>query len=251
MTLQFLITPIQKCLVGLFSVFMLLSMSISADAAEFGIFKEFSIYTADKNGFKDKVLLLFHGLNSAHPNNGFRRIEKAFSDHYSVVGFNYDYFDINANRRELDDLWHRYLKGHDVTVLGTSLGGFWANYFANEYGIGKMVLVNPVTRPLSDLTQFIGSQYSERRQKHFDVTARDIERYGTVPDKVNSATHSLVLLTADDPVIDYRNAFSKFVNNPNSKVIIVGKGGHSPSLSDPLYASILRVFLETSYEWKK
>jgi len=214
-------------------------------AAEFGIFREYSIYTKDKNGFKDNVLLLFHGLKSAHPNGAFRRLEKQFSDTYSVVGFNYDYFDVASNKRELAQLWEKYLKGHKITVLGTSLGGFWANYFAGEYDIPKMVLVNPVTKPVTDLIQFIGPQYSENRQKRFTVTAEDVARYATVQIKTSPVTRSMVFLMEDDPIIDYRHAYQLFKNNEKSEVLLFRKGGHSIPLSDPRYLSVLKVFMET------
>lgn len=226
---------------------LILWFSPVSQAAEFGIYDEYSIYTADKNGFKNKILLLFHGLKSAHPNGSFRRMEKAFSEEYSVVGFNYDYFDIDGNKRELKELWEKYMKGHEVAVLGTSLGGFWADYFANEYDIPKMVLVNPVTKPLTDLKQFIGPQYSERRQKHFDVTAEDVARYGQVHIKNSPATQSMIFLSEDDLVIDYSNAYAKFKKNKRSEVIVFRKGGHSVPLSDPKYLTVLRLFLNTDY----
>ncbi len=238
----------KKQLIPLFFLsLMIIWTSPVVRAAEFGIFDEYSIYTADKDGFKAKILLLFHGLKSAHPNGTFRRMEKAFSKDYSVVGFNYDYFDIDGNKRELNELWEKYMKGHEVTVLGTSLGGFWADYFANEYDIPKMVLVNPVIKPLTDLKQFIGPQYSERRQKHFDVTAEDVARYGQVHIKSSPVTQSMVFLSEDDPVIDYSNALHKFQKNKRSEVFVFKKGGHSVPLSDPRYLTVLRLFLETDY----
>lgn len=238
----------QKSGITIFFGLLLILLPIERTrAAEFGIFGEYSIYTADKQGFKDKILLLFHGLGSAHPNNTFRRMEKAFSGNYSVVGFNYDYMDVDKNILEFQDLWDRYLKGQEVIVLGTSLGGFWADYFANKYDIPKMVLVNPVTDPRSDLSQFIGTRYSERRQKYFDVTVSHIDAYDRIIKSTSTITRSLIILTEDDPVIDYRRALRKYGANINSEVIVHRKGGHSLPLSDPLYLSVLKVFFDTNY----
>ncbi|MEH6524439.1 MAG: YqiA/YcfP family alpha/beta fold hydrolase [Sneathiella sp.] len=236
--------------VGKLQILLLLILFVCnpfADAAaiEFGMFKENTIFSKDTDGFKDKVLLLFHGLRSAHPNSTFRRLEKALSDEYSVVGVNYDYLDVERNKRELDDLWTRYLAGHEVFVLGTSLGGFWADYFANKYGLEKMVLVNPVTSPVHDLTQFVGEQYSERRQKHFVVTPEHIEDYAALPLPTHPNTKSLVILTRDDPVINFRQALEKYLKNENSQLVIFGTGGHSLPLSDPKYLSALKAFFES------
>ncbi|USG61946.1 hypothetical protein NBZ79_03030 [Sneathiella marina] len=218
-----------------------------ADAAaiEFGMFKENTIFSKDTDGFKDKVLLLFHGLRSAHPNGTFRRLNKALSDEYSVVGVNYNYMDVERNKREFDDLWTRYLAGHEVFVFGASLGGFWADYFANKYGVEKMVLVNPVTSPILDLTQFIGEQYSERRQQQFVVALEHIEDYAALRLPAHPNTKSLVILTRDDPVINFRQAMEKYLKNENSQLVIFGTGGHSLQLSDPIYLSVMKAFLES------
>jgi uncharacterized protein len=215
-----------------------------AKAIEFGMFKENTIFARDTDGFKEKVLLLFHGLGSAHPNNTYKRLDKEFSAEYSVVGVNYDYLDVEGNIRELEDLWTRYLLGHQVFVLGTSLGGFWADYFANTYGIEKMVLVNPVTDPLLDLTQFIGERFSERRQQKFIVTSKHIDTYAAVRVSANPKTQSLIILTRDDPVINFRQAMDKYLQNANSQLVIFGTGGHSLPLSDPAYLTLLRAFLK-------
>jgi uncharacterized protein len=224
---------------------MLCSLVISqaAQASEFGIFKPHTIYTADKNGFKDKVIILFHGLGSAHPNGTFRRLEKELSGDYSVVGVNYDYMDIDRNIVELKDLWQRYLVGHDVYVLGTSLGGFWADYFANTYDVKRQVLVNPVTRPEVDLKQFLGVRFSEQRRLEYKITEADLLAYSKIKIPINKDIESLVILTKDDPVIDYRAALKKYSNLGNSQLIIRKSGGHSLPLSDPLYLEVLKLFL--------
>lgn len=215
-----------------------------ARAIEFGMFKENTIFSRDTDGFKEKVLLLFHGLGSAHPNKTFKRLEKEMSSEYSVVGVNYDYLDVEGNKRELEDLWTRYLAGHQVFVLGTSLGGFWADYFANTYGVEKMALVNSVTAPILDLTQFIGERFSERRQQKYIVTSKHIEIYAAMDVPANPNTQSLVILTRDDPIINFRQAMEKYLKNKNSQLVIFGTGGHSLPLSDPAYLTLLQAFLK-------
>ncbi|MEM7173444.1 MAG: YqiA/YcfP family alpha/beta fold hydrolase, partial [Pseudomonadota bacterium] len=143
-------------------------------AMELGSYREFTLHHGDEGSLKHDVILVFHGFASAMPNGTYKKLRKIFGDRYSVVGVNYDYLDVKANMTELDVLWHDFLSDRSVTVIGTSLGGFWADYFANRHGIEKVVLVNPAVDPVADLAQFQGAQFSEKRQKHFHVSQEDI-----------------------------------------------------------------------------
>ena len=78
-------------------------------AVELGGFFAYTLYNQSDEPaeeFKDDILLLFHGFRSAMPNHDYRVLHEAFKDSHSVVGFNYDYVDVNTNLRELDDLYN-------------------------------------------------------------------------------------------------------------------------------------------------
>ena len=213
-------------------------------AMEYGSFREFTLHNSDKGPLKKDVILVFHGFGSAMPNGTYKALYKAFGEPFSVVGVNYDYLDVQADLTEFEDLWQDFLKGHKVTAVGTSLGGFWANYFANRYELEKVVLVNPAVDPTQDLVQFQGAQFSEKRQKDFHVTQAQIQAYGQVPKFKSPNTQRLVILTRDDPIIDFRNALEKYGPDPNSSLLIFDEGGHSPSVGDDRIITVIRAFIE-------
>lgn len=236
-----IVKPFILSLAGILLIALNLS---SANAMEFGMFKEHTFYTWDKEGFKDRIVLVFHGLGSAQPNGRFKRLQAALNDQFSIVGVNYDYTDIDKNISELDKLWKNRLIGHKVYVVGTSLGGFWADYFANKYGADKLVVVNPVTLPKSDLAQFLGERYSDKRQKYYTITPEDLDAYGELSIEPHPRTESLVVLARDDKIINYVHALKKYLSNDNSIVIAHGKGGHSLPFTDPIYFELLKAFLD-------
>ena len=110
-----------------------------AEDVIFGAYDEFTVYHHEEGPLKDNILFLFHGFGSAMPNGAYYAFHDTFAAKYSVVGFNYDYFDLDANDRAMERVWEEVLKGRNVTFGGTSLGGFWANFYAEKYGIPRLI----------------------------------------------------------------------------------------------------------------
>mgnify|MGYP000182757656 CR=1 FL=1 len=66
-------------------------------------------------------------------------------------------------------------------LIGSSLGGFYANYLVEQYGV-RAVLVNPAVRPYELLSDYIGEQKSYHNDQVVNVKAcfmnelKDIEK---------------------------------------------------------------------------
>ncbi|MEM7464516.1 MAG: YqiA/YcfP family alpha/beta fold hydrolase [Pseudomonadota bacterium] len=218
-------------------------MNRKALALEFGQFEEFTLHNAGEENLKDDVILIFHGFKSAMPNSAYKRIYKAFKDDYSIVGFNYDYFDIEANDAAFEQAWSKVLEGKNVIAAGTSLGGFWANYFTGKFGIEKLLIINPVVDPVSQLQQFIGRHYVEKRKEDMVVTAEDIENYRDLEVPTSDGTRRLVILTRDDKILDFQLAFDEYSNSESNKVVVFDQGGHTLKLDEPRFMSIIKNFI--------
>lgn len=216
-------------------------------AVEYGRDQEFTLYSARGETaaeFKTNVILVLHGFGSAMPNRTYKILNKAFGETHTVVGFNYDYVDVAADQAELQELYDRFLKGRNLIVLGTSLGGFWANYFANRVGARGAILINPVVDPQELMRVMKGENYSERRQKTFQVGEDAVAAYGTVRPVENPQTDMLVLLTADDELLSYEDAVRVFSAIGRASIEIFERGGHSPSIDRPDIMSAIRRFVE-------
>lgn len=93
-----------------------------------------------------------------------------------------------------------------LLLVGSSLGGFWAQYLAPPLGAG-MVLINPALRPDESLLRFCGPQRNEVTNERYELTpeqVRAMARYRLA--RCNPHVPTLVLLDAADEVIDYRIA---------------------------------------------
>lgn len=111
-------------------------------------------------------------------------------------------------------------------ILGTSLGGFWANYFSQKYNIGA-VLVNPVVKPSISLKKF-GYPHASEYIKFEKQTSETI------------ISPRAVLLAKNDEVIDYREAYDYY--SPNCAVEVNPAGDHR--MNDPISLDWMRTNLE-------
>lgn len=96
--------------------------------------------------------------------------------------------------------------------MGSSLGGFWANWLANCH-TAPCILLNPCCRP-SRLT----AQIPQAHQYTADFAALE-------NNTANNTLPRLVLLAQDDTVLDYRQAI---IDLPaTAEPIIFATGGHT------------------------
>jgi predicted esterase YcpF (UPF0227 family) len=112
---------------------------------------------------KPKTIILLHGFNSA-PGKKAEEItafleEQNLLDEYELIAPQLSYVPQKAIR-EVNRLINQYKSGR-VYVIGTSLGGFYANYFrAKFYDEEKVVVhaINPSWNPSSSLLRALNQE---------------------------------------------------------------------------------------------
>ena len=93
-----------------------------------------------------------------------------------------------------------------LMLIGSSLGGFWAQRLAPEFG-ARIVLINPSTRPDETLARHTGRYRNAVSGEETVLTAEDVRALKAHRvEPCNPTVPTLVLLDADDEVLDYRRA---------------------------------------------
>ena len=129
------------------------------------------------------------------------------------------------------------LKHEEIDVLvGSSLGGFYATYFAEKYAM-KAVLLNPSTQPWSTLSPYVGWQKRFCDQEVFEFKSVYIAQLKTLEAEVKKGTY-LVLLQTGDEVLDYTKAQSLY----NKHKVIVEHGGNHRFENIDEYMSMIAKF---------
>ena len=112
----------------------------------------------------------------------------------------------------------------DKLFIGSSLGGFYATYFAEKLG-SKAVLINPASNPYLGMEMYLGKNINYSTNEEFYLTKKDLEilKLNNVL-KVNSPANYLVLIETGDDVIPFKYTLD-FYSGCNFR--IVNGGSHS------------------------
>ena len=124
----------------------------------------------------------------------------------------------------LEQLIESYqVKGERVSLMGSSLGGFYSIYLSQKYNL-KAVLINPSIFPYdtlslvpSPMTNFYDGSSFERKEEHHQV----LRKYEV--SEVNAENFMLLLQTGDES-LNYRHAAQKF---KDASLDIEEGGNHS------------------------
>jgi hypothetical protein len=111
-----------------------------------------------------------------------------------------------------------------LMLIGSSLGGFWAQRLAPEFD-ACMVLINPSMRPDETLARHTGRHRNEATGGDTVLTAQDVlalKAHRIEP--CNPKVPTLLLLDADDEVLDYRLAEAAL--RGCGKTIVYPDGSH-------------------------
>jgi predicted esterase YcpF (UPF0227 family) len=111
----------------------------------------------------------------------------------------------------------------EVCLVGSSLGGFYATYFAETHG-AKAVLINPAIEPHIGLRAYLGPQKNLHTEEPYELTEahlKDWERL-FVP-RITPSRYLLLVETADE-VLDYRQAVRRYAG---CEQVVVRGGDHS------------------------
>ncbi len=105
-------------------------------------------------------------------------------------------------------------------LIGSSLGGFYATYFAEKYRM-KAVLINPSTQPWQTLAAYVGWQKRYCDEEVFEFKSIYLEQLKLLQVSVQNGDY-LLLLQSKDEVLDYSKAQSLY----NAHKVIVEYGGN-------------------------
>lgn len=119
----------------------------------------------------------------------------------------------------LKQLIEQMIDHSQVTLIGSSLGGYYATYLSEHYGL-KAVLINPSTEPYHTLKSVSGFNYYD--ESRFEWNAQHVESLKAYEVDTITPQQYLVLLQMGDELLDYRLAQRKY----EEATIIVDEGGN-------------------------
>jgi hypothetical protein len=135
-----------------------------------------------------------------------------------------------------EDLLGKVGAGRTATLVGSSLGGYYATHLAEKHGL-KAVRVNPAVVAAIELERYLGPQAWLYSGERFEFTRRHIEelRALEVPHLADPARYWL-LAEEGDATLDYRQAVARYAG---AKQTVLPGGDHSFTRWDDYLDDIL------------
>jgi len=170
------------------------------------------------------MLIYLHGFNSSpgsHKAQVLKRamMDRGLSDRYSCPALpHHPERAVAAIEAEIA----RYPQTA-ITLVGSSLGGFYATYLAEHHDL-RAVLINPAVYPHRGLRAFLGVQRNLHTQEQYELTDGHLRQLETLYRPSIDAQRYLLLVETLDEVLDYREAVAKY---QGSRQIVVAGGDHS------------------------
>lgn len=112
---------------------------------------------------------------------------------------------------------------HEITLLGSSLGGFYATYLAEKLGC-RAVLINPAITPHVGLEAYLGTQKNLHTGRPYELTRAHLEGWRALLVERIDPEKYLLLLETGDEVLDWREAARKY---EGARAAIRAGGDHS------------------------
>jgi len=110
-----------------------------------------------------------------------------------------------------------------VTLIGSSLGGFYAIYLAQKYNV-KAVLINPSIYPYITLSTCLGNAPSFYDTSHFEWLPSHIAMLKNYRTQLTKQSNFMLLLQKGDEVLNYKEAADRF---SKASLIVEDGGDHS------------------------
>ena len=124
----------------------------------------------------------------------------------------------------------------ELTIIGSSLGGYYATWLAEQIGC-RAVLLNPAIVPLLDLEQHVGISTEFHSDKPFEFKREYIDelRAFAVPTITQPQRYFLIAATGDE-VLDYRDMLAHY---QGAQQIVIEGSDHGISEFADYVAAVL------------
>ena len=127
-------------------------------------------------------------------------------------------------------------------LIGSSLGGFYATYFSEQYNL-KCVGINPAVIPPAEMSEYLGENKNYSTGEKFLITQEQLDlldRMGKEIKVIKCPSNFMILLQSHDEKLDYRVA----TNFYKGAAMDVTFGGNHSFENLETHFSKIKIFLD-------
>lgn len=178
-----------------------------------------------------------HGFNSDKNSRSYQDVKALLGNVYDFY-YNYRQEAKYAYQEIEEKLLSACKENPRLTLIGSSLGGFFTLNFAKKYAL-PCVVFNPVTFPHEQLAPFTGKNYNFYTNEEWDFTQKLLLSYKEFPLSTDMKFMPTIVLGTNDEVISPHVTLNFWKNKAN---ILLTTNEHSINN----YKSYMALFLRAS-----
>ena len=173
------------------------------------------------------LVVYLHGFRSS-PRSSKARMTGIAIAHRVEQGANIEWYcpQLHASPQESMDMVRRHIdasKPDRLSVIGSSLGGFYTNYLAEQYGC-KGIALNPAVRAGRELEPHVGMMTAYDSEEPFDFRAEYIDELNRMQvESITLPERYLLLAATGDELLDWREMAAFY---PSAQQIIIQGSDH-------------------------
>lgn len=185
------------------------------------------------------LLIYLHGFNSSPSSYKARFLADYLAQHgcekqYLVPALDYC---PAAALAQVQKIIETHQANADITLIGSSLGGYYATSLAEQYGL-RAVLINPAVYPYRLLKHYLGMNQNYHTGAQYEMKPEYMQQLLDMEvQKLREPQSYLVLLQTADETLDYRHAVEKY---SNTQLVIEQGGSHGYDDFDKVVPRILQ-----------
>ena len=127
--------------------------------------------------------------------------------------------------------------GCGLTLVGSSLGGYYATWLAERYG-ARAVLINPALRPYEDLRSYLGRQRNPYDGEEYEFTAAHLDEMRSLAvTAITRPERYFLLVRTGDELLDWRESVTYYAG---ASQYALGGGDHGWTDFGDELAQVLR-----------
>lgn len=134
---------------------------------------------------------------------------------------------------------------HNLAIVGSSLGGFYATWLAERLGV-RAVLLNPAVDPLKNLAQHVGVTTSWHSDAPFEFRREYIDELAALKvERITQPERYFLVAATGDEVLDYRDMVAHYAG---ARQHVIQGSDHAISEFEQLVDEVLS-FCQPEVNW--
>ena len=169
--------------------------------------------------------LYLHGFNSSGESQKAQQVAAFLQAHYPEINFSHPQLpSLPEDAKAFITSWLGQHSKAQVSLIGSSLGGFYATYFSQRNQL-KAILINPAVAAHQLLTNYLGPQQNPYTLEKYQLTERHMHSLKSMHvDTIAEPKNLLLLLQMQDEVLNAKQVSHYYQKCP---AIIEPKGNHA------------------------